>query len=82
MSQNTQIDPVYSEEIGHGNSVAAWACVLTMMVGAVVAGIAFANLAWAVVWVGCGIIVLGLVLGGILKAAGFGVGGARSGSSH
>lgn len=82
MSQNTEIDPVYTEEIGHGNSVAAWACVLTMIVGAIVAGIAFANSAWTVFWIGCGIVVLGLVLGGILKAAGFGVGGPRSGASH
>ncbi|KWR71323.1 MULTISPECIES: HGxxPAAW family protein [Glutamicibacter] len=82
MSQNTEIDPVYTEEIGHGNSIAAWACVLTMIVGAIVAGIAFAFLAWSIVWVGCGIVVVGLLLGWILKAAGFGVGGARSGASH
>ena len=46
MSQKTEIDPVYTEQIGHGNSVAAWACVLTMMVGAIAGGIAFANLNW------------------------------------
>ncbi|MGQ3384441.1 HGxxPAAW family protein [Glutamicibacter sp. TV12E] len=82
MSQNTEIDPVYAEEIGHGNSIAAWSCVLIMTVGFIVGGIAFANLAWSIVWVGCGIVVLGLIVGAILKAAGFGVGGARSGASH
>ncbi|WP_313813186.1 HGxxPAAW family protein [Glutamicibacter sp.] len=82
MSQNTEIDPVYNEQIGHGNSIAAWALVGIMLVGSVVAGIAFANLAWSIFWVGCGIMALGLVVGFILKLAGFGVGGARSGASH
>ena len=82
MSQNTEIDPVYTEEIGHGNSIAAWACVGIMLIGSIVAGIAFANLAWTVFWIGCGVVVLGLVVGAILKMAGFGVGGARSGTSH
>lgn len=82
MSQKTEIDPVYTEQIGHGNSVAAWACVLTMMVGAIVGGIAFANFAWTLFWISMGVIILGLVLGGVLKAAGFGVGGSRSGAAH
>ncbi|MGN0126378.1 HGxxPAAW family protein [Glutamicibacter soli] len=82
MSQKTEIDPVYTEQIGHGNSVAAWACVLTMMVGAIAGGIAFANLNWTFFWVSMGVVVLGLVLGGVLKAAGFGVGGSRSGAAH
>ncbi|GAA1414079.1 hypothetical protein AUR04nite_20210 [Glutamicibacter uratoxydans] len=82
MSQNTEIDPVYTEQIGHGNSIAAWACVTIMLVGSIAGGIAFANLAWTFFWICMGVVVLGLVVGFVLKLAGFGVGGARSGAAH
>lgn len=82
MSQNTEIDPVYNEEIGHGNSIAAWACVGLMIVGSIVAGIAFANHSATIVYAGLGVMVLGLIVGWIMKMAGFGVGGSRSGASH
>lgn len=79
---NTQIDPMHSEEIGHGNSKAAWSMVGIMMVGFVVGCIAFAGHNAFVVYVGCAIVVLGLIVGWIMKKAGFGVNGSRSGDSH
>ena len=82
MSQNTEIDPVYTEEIGHGNSIAAWACVGIMIIGSIVGGIAFAFHNPAIVYAGVGIMLLGLVVGWIMKKAGFGVGGSRSGAAH
>ncbi|GAB3619343.1 hypothetical protein GCM10027417_06030 [Glutamicibacter endophyticus] len=82
MSQDTQIDPVLTEELGHGNSIAAWVCIGVMMIGFIVGGIAFAYTAWTIVYVSAGIVVLGLILGWIMKAAGFGVGGPRSGAKH
>ncbi|HJX79568.1 MULTISPECIES: HGxxPAAW family protein [Micrococcaceae] len=82
MSQNTEIDPVYTEEIGHGNSIAAWACVGIMTIGFIIGGIAFAFHNSTVVYASIGVVVLGLIVGWIMKKAGFGVGGSRSGAAH
>lgn len=82
MSQKTEIDPIFAEEVGHGNSIAAWTCVLIMTLGFIVGGIAFANHAHTLVYISSGVVILGLVVGWIMKKAGFGVGGSRSGASH
>ncbi|MEU3332147.1 HGxxPAAW family protein [Glutamicibacter creatinolyticus] len=82
MSQKTEIDPIFAEEVGHGNSIAAWTAVIIMMVGAIVGGIAFANHAHLLVYISCGVILLGLVVGWIMRKAGYGVGGSRSGAHH
>ncbi|MGL3804833.1 HGxxPAAW family protein [Paeniglutamicibacter sp. R2-26] len=81
-NSNTQIDPMHSEEIGHGNSIAAWTLVGISMIGVIVAGVSFAGHNSTMVYAGLGIVVVGLIAGWVMKKAGFGVGGARSGSSH
>ena len=75
MSDNTN-DP------GHGDSVAAWTTVIIIMV-------AFAAGTWFfwvedfnMVYASAGLIVVGLVVGFILRKAGYGVGGSKSKSKH
>ncbi|WP_129336197.1 HGxxPAAW family protein [Cellulomonas endophytica] len=62
----------------HGHTTAAWTTVWFVLGGAVVASVAtiFA-LVW-LFWVGMGVIAVGLVLGRVLKSAGFGQGGERT----
>ncbi|YCI00779.1 hypothetical protein M1D74_07925 [Arthrobacter sp. D2-10] len=73
------------ETIGHGNSPAAWTCVFVMLAGAALSSFAFVfastegnkDAGTVLFWIGALIMVIGLVLGIILKKAGFGVGGHR-----
>nr|WP_309071873.1 HGxxPAAW family protein [Arthrobacter sp.] len=73
------------ETIGHGNSPAAWTCVFVMLAGAALSSFAFVfastegnkDAGTLLFWIGVLIMVIGLVLGIILKKAGFGVGGHR-----
>ncbi|WP_342025030.1 HGxxPAAW family protein [Arthrobacter citreus] len=68
---------IHDETIGHGNTPAAWTCVLIMMVGGLVSSIAFiaASTLWFIV--GLGVMVVGLIVGFILRKAGYGVGGSK-----
>ncbi|GAA3288068.1 HGxxPAAW family protein [Arthrobacter citreus] len=68
---------IHDETIGHGNTPAAWTCVLIMMAGALVSSIAFiaASTLWFVV--GLGVMVVGLIVGYVLRKAGYGVGGSK-----
>ena len=62
---------------GHGNSLAAWTAVIIMLVAFTVGTFAFwFAVAW-LVWASAGLLVLGAVVGLVLKLAGFGVGGDR-----
>jgi hypothetical protein len=73
-------EPVdHSIELGHGNSPAAWALVGTTLVGAVISCIAFimGESATLLFLIGVGVMVVGLALGPILRAAGYGVGGSK-----
>ena len=73
-------EPVdHSIELGHGNSPAAWSSVTTMLVGAIVSCIAFVigESATLLFWIGVGVIAVGVILGPILRAAGYGVGGSK-----
>lgn len=75
----------HDETIGHGNSPAAWTCVLVMLAGAAVSSFAFIfastegnrDAGTVLFWIGIVVMVAGLVVGGVLKKAGFGVGGHR-----
>lgn len=75
----------HDETIGHGNSPAAWTCVFVMLAGAALSSFAFifasteGNLQAGTVlfWIGILVMAIGLVLGFVLKKAGFGVGGHR-----
>lgn len=62
---------------GHGNSPAAWTLVAVSLFGILVGCIGFCIPSAAVMIVGAVITVVGFVLGYVLKAAGFGVGGHR-----
>jgi hypothetical protein len=71
-----------SEEPGHGSSPAAWTAVVIMLIGfAIATAFLFLDVI-PLVWLGAALIPVGLIVGGLLKAAGFGVGGARAGGSH
>lgn len=69
----------HSIELGHGNSPAAWTTVGIMLLGSLISCIAFVIGADATIlfWAGIGVIVLGLIAGGVLRAVGYGVGGSK-----
>lgn len=71
------------EEDGHGSSPAAWTAVVIMLIGVTI-GTAFLFLdVIPLVFVGAAIIPIGLIIGGVMKAIGLGVGGHRAvGGSH
>ncbi|MDN3481978.1 HGxxPAAW family protein [Arthrobacter sp. APC 3897] len=74
---------IHDETIGHGNTPAAWTCVLIMIVGAGISSVGF--IIASVLWfcIGLGVMALGLVVGFIMKKAGYGVGGSKlSNSGH
>ena len=74
---------IHDETIGHGNTPAAWTCVLIMIAGALVSSIAF--IAASMLWfcIGLGVIAVGLLTGFAMKKAGYGVGGSKlSGNGH
>jgi len=79
--QQTTADPILNEELGHGNTVASWAMFGIMIVGVIVACIAFTIPNWVVFWGGVAVVLIGLIVGAVLKAAGYGVGGKHS-KSH
>lgn len=79
--QQTSVDPVLEAELGHGNTVAAWAMFGVMFVGFLVSCIAFTIPNWILFWAGGVVILVGLVVGGVLRAAGYGVGGKHT-KSH
>ena len=73
------------ETIGHGNSPAAWTCVLIMLVGAAIASFAYIlastegnhDFGTLLFWGGIGIMVVGLIVGFIMRKIGYGVGGSK-----
>ena len=74
---------IHDETIGHGNTPAAWTCVLIMMAGGLISSIGFviASVLWFCI--GLGVMVLGLLVGFAMKKAGYGVGGSKlSGNGH
>jgi hypothetical protein len=71
-----------SEEPGHGSSPAAWTAVVIMLIGFAIATASLFLDAYALVFVGAALVVIGLIVGGVMKALGFGVGGSRVGGSH
>ncbi len=67
---------------GHGDSVASWAAVVTIMLAFVIGTFAFWFEQPAIVWASGVLALAGLGLGFALKRAGYGVGGSKSKSSH
>ncbi|MEN2740995.1 DUF6704 family protein [Microbacterium sp. X-17] len=62
---------------GHGHSPAAWTAVVIML-AAITLGTVFFwfDLPW-LVWTCAGLVVVGAIVGWIMKRAGYGVGGAK-----
>lgn len=56
----------------HGHTVAAWVAMASVMVGATVIAVGLVVPASWLVWTGAGVIVLGLLVGGVLRKAGLG----------
>lgn len=71
-----------SDEPGHGSSPAAWTAVVIMLVGITIATAFLFLDVMPLVWLGAVLVPVGLIVGGILKAVGLGVGGHRGGGSH
>ncbi|HET9657377.1 MAG TPA: HGxxPAAW family protein [Kineosporiaceae bacterium] len=59
----------------HGNSVAAWATVTVMMIGALIASVAVVVPSLPMGIVGGVIVLVGAVLGKVLQTAGYGISG-------
>jgi membrane protein YdbS with pleckstrin-like domain len=66
-----------ADDLGHGNSPAAWTAVVIMLVAFSIGTVAFFFAVEWVVWASAALVVVGLVVGVVLKRAGYGVGGHR-----
>lgn len=66
---------------GHGNSVAAWTTVTILMVSSALVTLFFWFGQWDLVYASAALIPAGLLVGLILKKAGYGVGGSKT-KSH
>lgn len=64
--------PPSAAPANEGRTVAAWTMVAIVLVGAVVTAVGIATgLPW-LAWVGAGVIVVGLIVGGVLRSVGYG----------
>ena len=62
---------------GHGNSPAAWTAVIIMLVAVAIGTLAFwFDIPW-VVWASVGLLIVGAIVGWVLKKLGYGVDGAK-----
>jgi len=72
---------------GHGNSPAAWTAVIIILAAFTIGTFAFwfdaegFGTQW-LVWASAGLLVVGVIVGAVMKAAGYGVGGAKVKSKH
>lgn len=71
--------PPASPPRNHGHTPAAWVTVILVLIGGVVMAIAVLVAEPWMFWTGLGVVVVGLVLGRVLKMLGFGQPGARAG---
>lgn len=71
-----------SADPGHGSSPAAWIAVTIMLIGVALGTVALFLNVWPLVYLGGLLIPVGLLVGWVLKKAGFGVDGSRVGSGH
>ena len=67
----------HEEHDAEGNSIAAWTAVVIMLVAFAVGTVAFMFDKPVVVWISFGVLIIGLIVGQILKKMGYGVGGHR-----
>jgi hypothetical protein len=64
-------------ESGHGNSPAAWTAVVIMLVAFAIGTLAFWFDLPVIVWASVGLLIIGLIVGLVMKRMGYGAGGAR-----
>ena len=62
---------------GHGNSPAAWTAVVIMLVAFVIGTFAFWFVVPWLVYASAGLVVVGLIVGQILRKLGYGIGGDK-----
>ncbi|MHC6220475.1 HGxxPAAW family protein [Arthrobacter sp. MMS24-S77] len=67
----------HSDAIGHGNSPAAWTCVIVMLVGALVSSVAFVIASTPIFIAGIVVMFAGLIAGWAMRKAGYGVDGSK-----
>ena len=61
------------EKYHHGKTPAAWTSTIIASIGAVIATIGFfMNINWVVVWVGLGLMVAAVIVGGVMVKLGYG----------
>lgn len=63
---------------GHGNSVASWTTVIIIMVATLLGTWFFWDNKPDLVWASGGLVVVGLIVGAVLKGLGYGVGGSKT----
>lgn len=66
----------------HGNTVASWAMMSIMMLGAIIGAVGFCIGNSAIFIIGVAVIVLGVVAGIVLRSAGYGQGGKHTKYNH
>ncbi|MDR7186026.1 heme exporter protein D [Microbacterium trichothecenolyticum] len=62
---------------GHGHSPAAWTAVVIMLIAVSIGTFFFFMDMPIFVWAAAGLLVIGLVVGWVMKRAGYGVGGSK-----
>lgn len=67
----------HEEHDSEGNSIAAWTAVVIMLVAFAVGTVGFCAALPIVVWIAAGVLVIGFIVGLVLKKMGYGVGGHR-----
>ena len=63
---------------GHGNSPAAWTAVVIMLVAFVIGTVAFFFAIEWLVWASVGLLLVGLIVGWVMKRMGYGVDAANA----
>ena len=66
-NQATSTMASHADAIGHGNSPAAWTCVIVMLVGALISSIAFVIASTPIFIGGVVVLVAGLIVGGAMR---------------
>ena len=56
----------------HGSTPAAWTLVVLITLGFTISTVALVIGQWPIFWVGAGVVPLGAIVGGVMKAAGLG----------
>lgn len=67
----------HAEPVGHGNSPAAWTLVAVVLFGSAISCVAFALASALWFWIGVVVMGIGLLIGFIMRKAGYGVGGSK-----